>query len=131
MKFLRDVDTLVMDRHGVPSEEHFTKGDVIDVKVSEAPSADMVQVEWEGNTAILCREDVEFSMFTDVARRTYVIQKTPTRRWDLFEKTAEGLKRVDRGGYSRGYAEDVVNRLLDAGHTVETPDEWGDAPDGH
>ena len=70
MKFLRDVDTLCLDREGVSSEEHFNKGDVVDVLVSNANTSDMVYVQFDdGRTATLCREDVEFSMFTDIAKR--------------------------------------------------------------
>ncbi len=67
----------------------------------------------------------------------YVVKKSPTRRWDLFEELPIdhlgniGLKRVDRGGYSLREIREKANSLLQAGHTVETPDEWGDAPDGH
>ena len=68
--------------------------------------------------------------------KTYVAKKSPTRRWDLFEKLQIdhlgniGLRRVDRGSYSLREIREKVNSLLQAGHTVETPDEWGDAPDG-
>lgn len=60
IRFLRNVDVLVLDQYGVTLENHYRSGDVIDVQVIETDSADMVKVKFGRNTATMCLEDVEF-----------------------------------------------------------------------